>query len=97
VHQFTLTGPARPRAAEPRTADPFEYIKSRLGADGDRAHTLALGSPFDYSKQASLYVETDLPDPNDALRFLPAACEKILHYLKQTNGGAFVLFTSYRC
>jgi ATP-dependent DNA helicase DinG len=27
---------------------------------------------------------------------LPAACEKILHYLQKTNGGAFVLFTSYK-
>jgi ATP-dependent DNA helicase DinG len=74
----------------------FNYIKSRLGADGERTHTLALGSPFDYASQCRLYIESDLPDPSDALRFLPAACEKIVHYLKQTNGGAFVLFTSYR-
>jgi ATP-dependent DNA helicase DinG len=57
---------------------------------------LELGSPFDYSKQATLYVESDLPEPGDTLRFLPAACEKILHYLRKTNGGAFVLFTSYK-
>jgi ATP-dependent DNA helicase DinG len=76
-------------------ADPFSYIRSRLGADNEKVHTLALGSPFDYSKQATLYIESDLPDPGDTLRFLPAACEKIVHYLKQTNGGAFVLFTSY--
>jgi len=76
--------------------DAFSYIRSRLGCDDERTHTLALGSPFDYSTQAALYVETDLPDPNDPLRFLPAACEKIVHYLKQTRGGAFVLFTSYK-
>jgi ATP-dependent DNA helicase DinG len=75
-------------------ADPFAYIKSRIGADA--AETLALGSPFDYANQATLYLESDLPEPNDAIRFLPAACEKILHYLKLTNGGAFVLFTSYK-
>lgn len=74
--------------------DPFQYIKSRLGV-GD-ARTLAVGSPFDYSKQATLYIETDLPEPGDALRFLPAACDKIVHYLNKTHGGAFVLFTSYR-
>jgi ATP-dependent DNA helicase DinG len=55
-----------------------------------------LGSPFDYSKQATLYLETNLPEPNDQLRFLPAACERIIHYLRETQGGAFVLFTSYR-
>ena len=72
----------------------FAYIKSRLGVV--REKTLQLGSPFDYEKQATLYIEEDLPEPNDTQRFLPAACEKILKYLRQTNGGAFVLFTSYK-
>ena len=76
------------------TEDPrFAYIQSRLGAEA--ARTLALGSPFDYAKQATLYLETGLPEPGDALRFMPAACERIVHYLRQSDGGAFVLFTSY--
>ncbi|HWP40719.1 MAG TPA: helicase C-terminal domain-containing protein, partial [Tepidisphaeraceae bacterium] len=77
-----------------RAIDPcFDYIASRLGVE--EAHTLQLGSPFDYRRQATLYIETDLPDPGDTARFLPAACDKILHYLQMTAGGAFVLFTSY--
>ena len=89
------TGVPPVRVASQRSnSDPFLYIKSRLGAV--EARTLALGSPFDYAKQATLYLETDLPEPNDPVRFLPAACEKIVHYLAQSNGGAFVLFTSYR-
>jgi Rad3-related DNA helicase/REP element-mobilizing transposase RayT len=76
------------------TDNAFAYIKSRLGVI--REKTLQLGSPFDYASQATLYIETDLPDPNDTLRFLPAAGEKIVKYLRQTNGGAFVLFTSYK-
>jgi ATP-dependent DNA helicase DinG len=72
----------------------FSYIISRLGAEG--AKTLALGSPFDYAKQATLYIESELPQPSDERRFLSAACEKILQYIKQTGGGAFVLFTSYQ-
>jgi Rad3-related DNA helicase/REP element-mobilizing transposase RayT len=76
-----------------RSGKGFEYIKSRLGVI--REKTLALGSPFDYATQATMYVETGLPDPSDSLRFLPAACPRILHYLQLTNGGAFVLFTSY--
>jgi ATP-dependent DNA helicase DinG len=76
-------------------ADPaFAYVKSRLGVVRER--TLQVGSPFDYATQATLYLETDLPEPSDALRFLPAANERIIKYLKQTNGGAFVLFTSYK-
>ena len=70
----------------------FAYIKSRLGID--KCNTLLLGSPFDYEKQATLYIETGLPEPSDPL-FLGRACEKIIQYLLQTNGGAFVLFTSY--
>ncbi|HYO11511.1 MAG TPA: helicase C-terminal domain-containing protein [Tepidisphaeraceae bacterium] len=72
----------------------FAYIKSRLGVI--REKTLQLGSPFDYAAQATLYIEEDLPEPSDAYRFLPAACDKIVKYLKQTRGGAFVLFTSYK-
>jgi ATP-dependent DNA helicase DinG len=71
----------------------FSYIRSRLGIIKDK--TLILGSPFDYATQATLYIETTMPEPSDILRFMPAACEKIIHYLQQTNGGAFVLFTSY--
>jgi Rad3-related DNA helicase len=79
-------------AAESASIDPsFAYIISRLGAE--KARTLALGSPFDYSKQATLYIESDLPDPNDTSRFMPEACRKIEHYLHQSRGGAFVLFT----
>jgi Rad3-related DNA helicase/REP element-mobilizing transposase RayT len=88
---------AAPRVDTGRPGDDslgFAYIKSRLGADD--ARTLALGSPFDYATQATLFVETGLPEPSDALRFLPAACEKILDYLRLTHGGAFVLFTSYK-
>jgi ATP-dependent DNA helicase DinG len=90
------------KAPSPGTADAdpnalktaFSYIASRLGVD--QFETLQLGSPFDYSTQATLYIEESLPEPSDTLRFLPAASEKIIHYLKQTNGGAFVLFTSYK-
>jgi ATP-dependent DNA helicase DinG len=60
----------------------------------EKYRTLALGSPFDYAEQATLYIESGLPEPNDP-RFLPAACERIVKYLNETHGGAFVLFTSY--
>jgi ATP-dependent DNA helicase DinG len=85
------TGKAEPASDSADQA--FAYITSRLGATG--ARTLALGSPFDYSRQATLYIESDLPEPSDSQLFLPASCDRILHYLKQSNGGAFVLFTSY--
>ncbi len=85
--------PGRP-PANPGGGDAFAYIKARLGVVKEK--TLLLGSPFDYASQATLYVETDLPEPSETLRFLPAACEKIVKYLQKTRGGAFVLFTSYK-
>ncbi len=80
--------------SESAIAPAFSYIASRLGVTN--AKTLQLGSPFNYEEQATLYIENDLPEPSDTKLFLPAACEKIVHYLQQTNGGAFVLFTSYK-
>jgi ATP-dependent DNA helicase DinG len=79
------------KKAAPEAA--FSYIESRLGVVAPK--TLQVGSPFNYKEQATLYLENDLPEPND-LRFMDAACAKIIRYLDQTNGGAFVLFTSYK-
>ena len=74
----------------------FDYIRSRLGlADDDQCRLLQLGSPFDFKSQATLYVETGLPEPNSP-RFMDEACDRILHWVEQTGGGAFVLFTSYK-
>jgi ATP-dependent DNA helicase DinG len=53
-----------------------------------------LGSPFDYKKQLTLFIEKNLPDPNSD-SFIESASEKIKKYLLQTQGRAFVLFTSY--
>ena len=74
-------------------SDPFAYIRSRLGIV--REKTLLVGSPFDYSRQVRLHVEDDLPEPSNEAQFMPQACRRIMNYLSMTNGGAFVLFTSY--
>lgn len=71
----------------------FEFIRQRLGLqEGDE---LQLDSPFDYRRQAGLYLETQLGDPNDLARFIPAAAKAIEHYLAKSQGRCFVLFTSY--
>jgi len=71
----------------------FEYIRGRLGVDEGRE--LLLDSPFDYRRQAKLYVETRLGNPNELERFAPAACEAIGYYVGKSRGRCFVLFTSY--
>jgi ATP-dependent DNA helicase DinG len=71
----------------------FEFFAGRIGlTDFDALH---LDSPFDYEKQVTLYVEKDLPSPNEP-DFTAAAAEVIKKYLCQTAGRAFVLFTSYQ-
>jgi ATP-dependent DNA helicase DinG len=72
--------------------DGFAYVRGRLGADG--AREVLLDSPFDYTQQVTLHVETKLPEPTDPA-FIEAACRKIEQYLTHSQGRAFVLFTSY--
>ena len=72
----------------------FDYMRHRLGLDGGQE--LMLQSPFDYRRQAKLYVETQLGNPNDVQSFVPAAARAIEHYAAKTGGRAFVLCTSYR-
>lgn len=60
-----------------------------------RSDFLRLGSPFDYEKQATIYIEKDLPEPNDST-FIDTAVETLKTYIRKTGGHAFVLFTSYK-
>ncbi|MCK4601835.1 MAG: helicase [Phycisphaerae bacterium] len=71
----------------------FDYLRGRLGLEGGRE--LLLASPFDFRRQAKLYLETRLGEPNDLDRFVPAACRAIEYYVERSRGRCFVLFTSY--
>jgi ATP-dependent DNA helicase DinG len=70
----------------------FDYTRARLGL-GD-ADELAVASPFDYARQAMLYVPRDLP-PVDA-GFTAEAAARTRELLAITCGRAFLLFTSHR-
>lgn len=72
---------------------PFAYVQNRLGLSDANSH--ALGSPFDYARNLEVYVEGDMPEPNDFARFVEACAERVIHYVQRTEGRAFVLFTSY--
>jgi ATP-dependent DNA helicase DinG len=71
----------------------FEFFTGRIGLDDSK--TLKLGSPFDYAKQVTLYIEKDLPDPNESA-FVDSAAQAVSRYVCKTQGRAFVLFTSYQ-
>ncbi|MAT13878.1 MAG: helicase [Planctomyces sp.] len=71
----------------------FHYAKSRLGLTS--ALEKQLGSPFNYKEQARLVLLDEMPDPNSR-EYETAVARCIEHYVAQTEGRAFVLFTSYR-
>jgi ATP-dependent DNA helicase DinG len=75
----------------------FAYVMNQLGC-GDAA-TLQLGSPFDYSSQSELIVDTTLPEPRGprgaGAEYIRELSARVVHHIQQTDGGAFVLFTSF--
>jgi ATP-dependent DNA helicase DinG len=70
----------------------FGYLKERLGIDA--ADELLLASPFDFPRQAILYVPRRMPEPQSPA-FVPRAAQEIVRLLLLSRGRAFVLFTSY--
>jgi ATP-dependent DNA helicase DinG len=73
----------------------FDYIRGRLGLHkAGAARFLALPSEFDYARQAILYLPRHMPDPRSP-EFTAAAGREIVSILEQSEGRAFVLFTSY--
>jgi ATP-dependent DNA helicase DinG len=69
------------------------YFRDRIGAGA--AEPLQLGSPFDFPTQMKLFVVRKMPDPRDA-GYAKALAHWVAHFVSETDGRAFVLFTSYR-
>ncbi|MEM1011076.1 MAG: helicase C-terminal domain-containing protein [Planctomycetota bacterium] len=89
-----LTSATLATTGEASDDDGFGHVKQRLGLDADTT-AARFGSPFNYREQCKLIVETGLPEPNDH-RFTEHAADRIVHWCRHTEGGAFVLFTSHR-
>jgi len=71
----------------------FAHFTGQMGlADAD---TLQLASPFDYPRNARLWLPCGLPEPRDP-GFLPALVEEVVPLLLASRGRAFLLFTSHR-
>ncbi|MCC5785363.1 MAG: hypothetical protein JJU33_01525 [Phycisphaerales bacterium] len=86
-----------PKDDEPleRAETAFAHTMSRLGCDG--ATTKRLGSPFDLAKQVELYVDGSMPRPpsRPSAEYVRLLTGRILDHVSATDGGAFVLFTSF--
>ena len=71
----------------------FRYYCERLGLED--IDCASFDSPFDYQKQAMLYLPTHLPEPSDD-RFARMFGELCRELIDATEGHCFILFTSYR-
>lgn len=72
------------------------YFAGRVGAEA--ARPLQIGSPFDFEKQMRIIVARSMPPPPPASEddaYQPALADWIMRSLDESQGRAFVLFTSY--
>jgi ATP-dependent DNA helicase DinG len=129
------TRTAKPDEPVERAETAFAHAMGRLGCDAgdERTMSMQLGSPFDYARQATLYVETDVDaparfarpsdefsqispeeraghaghaanapwptphtDPPSPSSYEGSVTAAILRHIDATDGGAFVLFTSFK-
>lgn len=74
--------------------DSFDFFRERIGLV--KCERLHLGSPFDYREQAELVTLRGMPDPaKQGKEFDKASFEMIRRFVRESDGHAFVLFTSY--
>ncbi|MGQ0813576.1 MAG: helicase C-terminal domain-containing protein [Gemmatimonadota bacterium] len=81
------------------TRDGFSFVRGRLGITGGlRVREATYPSPFAYDQQTMIAIPTDLPVPrNDEQPELNRITAEIVSdFAEITDGGIFVLFTSYR-
>lgn len=71
----------------------FSHYSGELGLDGGRR--MSWDSPFDYERQALLYVPQGIPEPNTQ-EHTPAVVTVSLPLIEACGGRAFLLFTSLR-
>lgn len=84
---------SNPKSKRERGQSGLTYFTRRVGAE--TATQLQVGTPFDYEKQMRLFVVRKMPDPREA-GYGEALEHWIGHFVKQTHGKAFVLFTNTR-
>jgi len=95
TQSVVLTSATISVAARPLHGDPigsFAFLKRSLGID--EAAELVAPSPFDFARQARLFIAPATLNPKSA-DFARRAAPLVEECLDRTRGRAFVLFTSY--
>jgi ATP-dependent DNA helicase DinG len=92
---FEATNASVVTSATLTVAKQFDHLRSRIGlTECTRVRTQKFDSPFDYRRQALLAIPRDIPPPNDP-DFEERIAEVIIEAIRASDGGAFVLCTSY--
>ena len=87
----SIKGVNRPGSALDNSG--LNYFARRVGAE--EAIKMQVGTPFDYQRQMKLYAIRQMPDPR-ADDYRAALIHWIEHFVRQTHGKAFVLFTNFK-
>lgn len=74
-------------------ANDFTHFSDQLGLSDTAAQSWS--SPFDYQKQALLYLPQGMPEPNESV-YTEAVVNMALPVIEMSQGHAFLLFTSHR-
>ncbi len=80
------------------TREGFTFLRNRLGLTaGVRVTESVHPSPFDFTEQTTIAVVTDLPSPGgDEARLHAGTAAIVEDMARMSDGGIFVLFTSWR-
>ena len=91
LHSTVLT------SATLTTRDGFGFLRGRLGiASGVRVRESCHPSPFAFEEQTILALPSDMPDPRAEPRTYAGRVANVIEdHARLTDGGLFVLFTSY--
>ena len=92
-HQQNWSGSDSTAGKMPTARSGLDYFARRVGAES--ATMLQVGTPFNYERQMKLHVVSKMPDPREP-GYVDALEHWIEHFVKQTHGKAFVLFTNYK-
>ena len=78
-----------------RTVEGFDYLNKRLGITDFKEKSI--GSPFNFRKQALLYIDKKLPNPNKENNetLWQKGLNVIEELISASSGRALILFTSY--
>ena len=76
-----------------RVGEKFDFFRQRVGLP--ESLEIAVESPFDYKKNARIYIPAGIPSPQHP-DFFQAALEEALCLIEAAQGGTFILCTSHR-